>query len=235
MEEKRPPLPDISISAVQGMFLHMLAKSAPSQTLIEVGALGGYSAAWLASAIDGRASPSCVLHTIERDADRAALVRHSLAAAGLGSVVNVLNEPALDAIPRLCQSMQRDSVGLVFLDAQKSEYTSYFQLLEEFVAPVRTARRALQLAQFELIIRFIPGMQGGWVVADNCLGTRRVWIDMTGSIYKRRVRARDAKLGRGRQPSPHAQLQRLHDETAPQMGCSVRSNAKTLTLPPRAR
>jgi hypothetical protein len=22
--------------------------------------------------------------------------------------------------------------------------------------------------------------QGGWLVADNCLGTRRVWIDMIG-------------------------------------------------------
>jgi hypothetical protein len=24
--------------------------------------------------------------------------------------------------------------------------------------------------------------QGGWVVADNCLGTRRMWIDMIGEL-----------------------------------------------------
>ena len=142
IEGKLPPLPDISISAVQGMFLHMLAQSAPSPTLIEVGALGGYSAAWLASAVQGRDAPDCVVHTIERDAARAAFARQNLVAAGFGSVVNVLNEPALDAIPKLCRSMRRGSVGLVFLDAKKSEYTAYFQLLEDFVAPVGEAPRA---------------------------------------------------------------------------------------------
>jgi len=25
-------------------------------------------------------------------------------------------------------------------------------------------------------------VQGGWIVADNCLGTRRVWIDMIGAL-----------------------------------------------------
>ena len=120
IESKRPPLPDISISAVQGMFLHMLAQSAPSKTLIEVGALGGYSAAWLASAL--RAGAPGHLFSIERDPARAAFARQNLADAGLGSLVTVLNEPALEALPSLCRRMQRHGVGLVFLDAKKSEY-----------------------------------------------------------------------------------------------------------------
>ena len=45
----------------------------------------------------------------------------NLADAGFGSLVTVLNEPALEAIPNLCRSMQRHGVGLVFLDAKKSE------------------------------------------------------------------------------------------------------------------
>jgi predicted O-methyltransferase YrrM len=120
IESKRPPLPDISISAVQGMFLHMLAQSAPSKTLIEVGALGGYSAAWLACAL--RAAAPGHLFSIERDPARAAFARQNLADAGLGSLVTVLNEPALEALPSLCRSVQRHGVGLVFLDAKKSEY-----------------------------------------------------------------------------------------------------------------
>ena len=101
IESKRPPLPDISISAVQGMFLHMLAQSAPSKTLIEVGALGGYSAAWLASALRAPGH----LFSVERDPARAAFARQNLADAGFGSLVTVLNEPALEAIPNLCRSM----------------------------------------------------------------------------------------------------------------------------------
>jgi predicted O-methyltransferase YrrM len=49
----------------------------------------------------------------------------------------VWNEPALEAIPKLCGGMQHGSVGLVFLDAKKSEYAAYFNLLSDFVAPVR--------------------------------------------------------------------------------------------------
>jgi hypothetical protein len=113
------------------MFLHMLALAAPSKTLVEVGTLGGYSAAWLACAISGGS-----LHTIERDAKRAAFAQQNLHAAGLASRVHVINEPALDAICKLRATMQDGSVGLVFLDAQKSEYISYFQQLERLVAPV---------------------------------------------------------------------------------------------------
>jgi predicted O-methyltransferase YrrM len=143
------------------MFLHMLAQSAPSQTIIEVGALGGYSAAWLAAAIRSQEPPRCVLHTIERDSARAAFTRQNLADAGFGPLVNVLNEPALTALPKLCQLLPRESVGLVFLDAKKSEYPAYFQMLEDFVAPVGTARRPLHSARRGLMIAH---RGGGWLL-----------------------------------------------------------------------
>jgi predicted O-methyltransferase YrrM len=135
IESRIPPLPEISISAAQGMFLQMLAQSAPKKTFIEVGTLGGYSAAWLACAF--RSGECGMIHTLERDSARAVFAQQALHSAGFGSLVNVLNEPALDAIPKLCQSMERHSAGLVFLDATKSEYIAYFQLLEDLVAPVR--------------------------------------------------------------------------------------------------
>jgi hypothetical protein len=171
------------------MFLHMLALAAPSKTLVEVGTLGGYSAAWLACAISGGS-----LHTIERDAKRAAFAQQNLHAAGLASRVHVINEPALDAICKLRATMQDGSVGLVFLDAQKSEYISYFQQLERLVAPVSfllpPPSSPLPLGRHArcsawAVCSFMLHWQGGWVVADNCLGTRRVWIDMTGRLCSR--------------------------------------------------
>jgi predicted O-methyltransferase YrrM len=138
IENKSPALPEISISAVQGMFLHMLALSAPTKTFVEVGTLGGYSAAWLASAF--RSGESGCVHTVERDPSRAAFAQQALTEAGFGTSIRVLNQPAMLAIPHLCRSLPRDGAGLVFLDAQKSEYIAYFQLLQDAVAPVRSAR-----------------------------------------------------------------------------------------------
>jgi predicted O-methyltransferase YrrM len=142
IESKRPPLPEISISAAQGMLLHMLAQSAPSQQFVDVGTLGGYSAAWLACA--ACSAEGGLVWTVERDAARASFAEQNLAAAGLGPSVKVLNEPALEAIPKLCRLLQPKSVGLVFLDAKKSEYIAYFQLLEDLVAPVRWACAAFR-------------------------------------------------------------------------------------------
>jgi predicted O-methyltransferase YrrM len=147
IESRRPPLPQISISAVQGMFLHLLAASAPSKTVIEVGTLGGYSAAWLATALR---SENRLVHTIERDASRAAFAQQNLTEAGLAShvnVVNLVNQSALEAIPILLRSLLPSRAGLVFLDANKSEYIAYVQLLEDSIAPVRAERRANRSAR----------------------------------------------------------------------------------------
>ena len=116
----------------------MLALSAPSNCFIEVGTLGGYSTAWLACAARSSGENGCgLVWTVERDKARAVFAEQNLAAAGLGPSVSVLNEPALEAIPKLCRTLQPKTAGLVFLDAQKSEYIAYFQQLEDLVAPVR--------------------------------------------------------------------------------------------------
>lgn len=44
-------LPDIAVSAAQGKFLMLLAKSIGAKRILEVGTLGGYSTIWLARAL----------------------------------------------------------------------------------------------------------------------------------------------------------------------------------------
>jgi hypothetical protein len=154
---------------MQGMLLHMLAQAAPSKTLVEVGTLGGYSAAWLAVAISGSACGR--LHSIERDAKRAAFAQQNLEAAGLASQVQVLNEAALIAIPQLCATMEQGSVGLVFLDAQKSEYISYFQQLERLVAPVSCC---CCTATFEPLAH---ALRAGWLGGGRQLPRHKARVD----------------------------------------------------------
>ena len=88
-----------------------------------------------------------MVHTIERDASRAAFAQQNLTEAGLASHVNVVNQSALEAIPILLRSLLPSRAGLVFLDANKSEYIAYVQLLEDSIAPVRAERRANRSAR----------------------------------------------------------------------------------------
>jgi predicted O-methyltransferase YrrM len=114
-------LPQIQVSPPQGQLLHLLAKTIGARSILEFGTLAGYSTIWLARALpaDGR------LVTLEADPKYAKVAAASIAAAGLGEVVEVRVGPALDQLPRL----DADGAGpfdLTFIDADKAHTPDYF-------------------------------------------------------------------------------------------------------------
>lgn len=113
-------MPEHSISANQGQFLYLLAKSCQAQRIIEVGTLGGYSTIWLARAL----APNGNLTTIEIDPDFAQLAERNIAAAGLTNCVEVRVGDALQVL----SGLESDSrpVDLFFMDADKPNYMAYF-------------------------------------------------------------------------------------------------------------
>jgi predicted O-methyltransferase YrrM len=90
-------LPQIQVSPPQGKLLHLLAKTIGARSILEFGTLAGYSTIWLARALppDGR------LISLEANGDYAAVASASIAAAGLGEIVEVRVGPALDQLPQL--------------------------------------------------------------------------------------------------------------------------------------
>jgi predicted O-methyltransferase YrrM len=114
-------LPQIQVSPPQGKLLHLLAKTIGAKSILEFGTLAGYSTIWLARALpaDGR------LISLEANGDYAAVASASIAAAGLGEIVEVRVGPALDQLPQL----DADGVGpfdLTFIDADKVHTPDYF-------------------------------------------------------------------------------------------------------------
>jgi predicted O-methyltransferase YrrM len=114
-------LPQIQVSPPQGKLLHLLAKTIGARSILEFGTLAGYSTIWLARAlpVDGR------LITLEANPKYAEVATASIAAAGLGEVVEVRVGPALDQLPQL----DAEGVGpfdLTFIDADKAHTPDYF-------------------------------------------------------------------------------------------------------------
>lgn len=121
---------------LQGKVLQMLSHMIKPRRILEVGTYTGYSAICLAQGLteDG------ILHTIDVDEELFDLANKYIAQAGLdGKIVQHIG-PALDIIPTM-----RDTFDLVFIDADKANYSNYYHLVFSKV-PV-----------------------GGYIIADNVL------------------------------------------------------------------
>jgi predicted O-methyltransferase YrrM len=113
-------LPQIQVSPPQGRLLQLLARLQGARTVLEFGALGGYSTILLARALpgDGR------LITLEANAEYAEVAHSSIERAGLGDVVELRVGPALETLPVL----EEEGAGpfdLVFIDADKVNTPNY--------------------------------------------------------------------------------------------------------------
>jgi predicted O-methyltransferase YrrM len=113
-------LPPISVSPGQGQMLHLLALGLGARQILEIGALGGYSAIWLARALP----PGGRLISLEAEPRHAEVARASLARAGLDGVAEVRVGRAQDTLPRL-HAAGEGPFDLIFIDADKPGYAEY--------------------------------------------------------------------------------------------------------------
>lgn len=123
-------LPKIDVSAPQGKFLHLLALGVKARTILEIGALGGYSTIWLARAL----APGGRLVTLELDPRHAEVARANIARESLSDRVEVRVGPALEGL----QKLSAEGFGptdLVFIDADKENNANYFALALRFARP----------------------------------------------------------------------------------------------------
>lgn len=115
-------LPDISITASQGRFLQVLARTVRARAILEIGTLGAYSTIWLGRAL----APGGRLVSLEIDPERASIARRNLDAAGLGAACEVRVGAALDLLPSL-EGCPPSPFDLIFIDADKPAIPEYFE------------------------------------------------------------------------------------------------------------
>ncbi|KAK7042811.1 O-methyltransferase family 3 protein [Favolaschia claudopus] len=112
-------LPEIAVSAAQGKFLNLLARSVQAKRILEVGTLGGYSAIWLARALpeDGE------LITLEYNEHNAKVAQENIDRAGLSGKVKIIVGKGHESMLKLTPNPPFD---LVFIDADKPNNINYF-------------------------------------------------------------------------------------------------------------
>lgn len=105
---------------LQGKFLELLSKLLQPRRILEIGTFTGYSALCLAKGlpVDGQ------LHTIESRPEDAAVAAHNFNLSEAKDKIFLHVGAALDVLPML-----QEEWDLVFLDADKTGYLAYYQLL----------------------------------------------------------------------------------------------------------
>jgi caffeoyl-CoA O-methyltransferase len=137
-------MPSISVAPELGKLLTLLVKTQGATSILEIGALGGYSGICLARGLQRGGK----LVSLELNETFAEFARSNLVAAGLGDKVEYRVGPAAESLEQL--EREGAKFDLFFIDADKPNYPTYLDY-------------ALRLAN-----------PGALIVADNVLLGDRV-------------------------------------------------------------
>lgn len=123
-------LPTIQISPLQGKFLHLLVQALGAKRILEIGTLGGYSTAWLASGLpeDGK------LISLEIDPHHAAVAESNLSRFAFQEKVEIRVGDARELLEEIAFS-NTSPFDLIFIDADKQGYAEYLNLAVKLARP----------------------------------------------------------------------------------------------------
>ena len=131
-----------SIGPIKGKIMKDIIKEHKPEKALEIGTLHGYSAILITINIliqkAGKKkmnidfennSSEPILFTLEKDGKMAQIARSNIKNSGLSDKIHLINGDGLKEIPKLKSKYKFD---MVFLDATKSEYLKYLQLIEQY-------------------------------------------------------------------------------------------------------
>lgn len=134
-------MPRMLSGKIQGQFLQMISKMLRPQKILEIGTFTGYSALCLAQGLTENGK----LFTIDINEELEDLVRAHIEQAGLQNKIIQLIGNAVEEIPKL-----NETFDLVFIDADKQNYSLYYDLVFDKVR------------------------SGGFIFADNVLWSGKI-------------------------------------------------------------
>jgi O-methyltransferase len=170
LREETAALPqhNMQIAPEQGALLAMLVELMGAQRCIEVGTFTGYSSTAVALALP----PGGRLVCCDVSEEWTSVASKYWGEAGVAAKVDLRLGPAAETLSRLIDDGAEDDFDLAFVDADKTGYDEYYELLLRLVRP------------------------GGLIAFDNTLWGGRVADRDPGDDDTRALRALNAKLAR---------------------------------------
>ena len=123
-------LPTISISSIHGRLFEVLVRAMGIKRILEIGTLGGFSTAWLASGLPVGGK----LISLELDPDRATLARQNLNLFEFKAKVEIWVGDAIHNMTEMTKTDQ-PSFDLIFIDGKKSQYPDYLDFAIQLSRP----------------------------------------------------------------------------------------------------
>jgi O-methyltransferase len=165
-ETARIPQHGMQIAPEEGAFLALLVELTGARRCIEVGTFTGYSSTAMALALPEDGQLVCC----DVSEDWTSLARRYWDEAGVAAKIDLRIGPAATTLDQLLTDGQEDRFDLAFIDADKSGYDGYYELLLRLVRP------------------------GGLIALDNTLRDGEVLNENATDEDTRAIQALNAKL-----------------------------------------
>lgn len=156
----------MQIAPEQGAFMALLVKIIGARKCLEVGTFTGYSAICMASALpaDGH------LYCCDVDENWTSIARRYWREAGLEQRITLTLAPAAETLQKLLDAGHARSFDLIFLDADKANYDTYYELGLKLLRPA------------------------GLLLIDNVLWSGRVLGHLVSDADTRAIQALNRKI-----------------------------------------
>lgn len=136
--------------------LALVVRAARPCAILELGTSNGYSTCWLA---DAASEVGATLTSVDNDPSRTAAAAETLAGAGLREGVELVTADAGEHL----RSAPDESAGVVFLDAERPHYVSYWPDLRRVIARGGVLVTDNVLSHADQVADFLDLVRGeGW-------------------------------------------------------------------------
>jgi caffeoyl-CoA O-methyltransferase len=133
LEELTQNMPEKSmqIPPEQGQFLAMLIQLTHAKKVVEIGVFTGYSSLCMARSLpeDGQ------LIGLDISEEWTDIARSFWERAGVSNKIDLRIAPAMDSLNRMIANEEQETVDLIFLDADKEQYVTYYERCLSLLKP----------------------------------------------------------------------------------------------------
>lgn len=130
-ETARDPMARMQIAPEQGQFMALLVQLMGARRIIEIGTFTGYSSLCMARALPDDGYLLCC----DIDDTWTSIARRYWQQAGVSHKIDLQLAPATQTLQAQLEHQQQDTFDLAFIDADKENYDTYYELCLQLIRP----------------------------------------------------------------------------------------------------